>query len=263
MAKQDLSTRKGAIIVGASTGIGAALARILAQRGYRVALLARQAETLQAVCDAINARTPDAPGGPIATAYPHDVTHYDEAPDLFERIRRDLGASGSELDLLVYSAGIMPPGSNGTWSFDEERATIESNVIGGMRWIGLAATAMKAAGHGTIVGISSVAGDRGRKGNSSYMASKSAVTTYLESLRYRLAGSGVRVVTVKPGFIATPMTAGSNPPKPLTTSAERAATRIADLCDGGATVAYVPGYWRVIMRIIKSVPAPLMPKMPL
>src|SRR5579871_5448504 len=136
MAEHAVSSRKGAIIVGASTGIGAALARILAVRGYRLALLARQAETLQGVCDAINARTPEAPGGPIATAYPHDVTHYDEAPDLFARIRSDLGASGSELDLLVYAAGVMPLGSNGTWSFDEERATIESNVIGGMRWIG-------------------------------------------------------------------------------------------------------------------------------
>ncbi len=263
MPKQHLASRKGAILVGASTGMGAALARILAQRGYRVALIARQADTLQHVCDAINAAAPDVPGGPVATAYPHDVTHYDEAPDLFERIRRDLGAGGSELDLLVYAAGVMPRGANGVWSFDDERAIVESNVLGGMRWIGLAATAMKAARHGTILGISSVAGDRGRKGNSAYMAAKAAMSTYLESLRYRLAGSGVRVVTVKPGFVATPMTAGLKTPKPLTVSAERAATRIADLCDGGATVAYVPGYWRAIMRIVKSVPAPLMPKMPL
>jgi NAD(P)-dependent dehydrogenase (short-subunit alcohol dehydrogenase family) len=263
MPKQDLAVRKGAILVGASTGMGAALARILAQRSYRVALIARQVETLQAVCDEINARLPDPPGGPVATAYPHDVTRYDEVPALFDRIRRDLGAGGSDLDLLVYAAGVMPRGANGTWTFEEERATVESNVIGGMRWIGLAVAAMKAGGHGTIVGISSVAGDRGRKGNSAYMAAKAAMSTYLESLRYRLAGSGVRVVTVKPGFVATPMTAGLKTPKPLTVSAVRAATRIADLCDGGATVAYVPNYWRAIMRVIKSIPAPLMPKMPL
>jgi decaprenylphospho-beta-D-erythro-pentofuranosid-2-ulose 2-reductase len=263
MPKHDLAARKGAILVGASTGIGAALARILADRGYRIALIARHAETLQRVCDEINARAPDAPGGPVATAYPLDVTRYDDAPNLFDRIRRDLGAAGSALDLLVYAAGVMPRGVNGVWSFDDERATVESNVIGGMRWIGLAAAAMKAGGHGTIVGISSVAGDRGRKGNSAYMAAKAAMSTYLESLRYRLAGSGVRVVTVKPGFVATPMTSGLKTPKSLTVSAERAATRIADRCDGGATVAYVPGYWRAIMRVIKSIPAPLMPKLPL
>lgn len=263
MAKEDVPTRKGAILVGASTGIGAALARILAQRGYRLALLARNGETLQHLCDEINAGSAATPGGPIATAYPHDVTQYDETPDLFARIRRDLGAGGSELDLLVYLAGVMPRGNNGAWSFDDERAMIESNVIGGLRWIGLAADAMKASAHGTIVGISSVAGDRGRKGNSAYMASKAAMTTYLESLRYRLAGSGVRIVTVKPGLVDTPMTAGMKIARPLTASAERVATRVADLCDGGATVAYVPGYWRAIMRVIKSVPAPLMPKMPI
>ena len=263
MVKAGVQSRKGAILVGASTGMGAALAKILAGRGYRVALVARQADKLEQVCADINSRIPDAPGGAVALAYTHDVTSYDEAPDVFSRIRRDLGAGGSELDLLVYAAGAMPRGANGAWSFDDERATVESNVLGGMRWIGLAVQAMKASGHGTIVGISSVAGDRGRKGNSAYMAAKAAMSTYLESLRYRLAGTGVRIVTVKPGFVATPMTAGLKTPKPLTISAERAARRIAAACEGGKTVTYVPGYWRFIMRVIKSVPAPLMPKLPI
>ena len=140
---------------------------------------------------------------------------------------------------------------------------VEVNTIGGMRWIGLAAEAMCNMGHGTLVGISSVAGDRGRKGNSAYMAAKAALSTYLESLRYRLAGTGVRVVTVKPGFVATPMTAGLKTPRLLTISAERAAERIASLCEGGKAVAYVPGYWSLIMYIIRSVPAALMPRLPI
>jgi short-subunit dehydrogenase len=263
MDKEGASSRRGAILVGASTGMGAALAGILAERGYRLALIARQADKLEQVCGAINARQPNAPGGAVAQPYPHDVTQYDEATELFARIRRDLGAAGSELSLLVYAAGVMPHGSNGVWSFEDECAMVESNVIGGLRWIGLAAQAMQAMGTGTIVGLSSVAGDRGRKGNSAYMASKAAISTYLESLRYRLAGSGVRIVTVKPGFVATPMTAGLKTPKALTISADRAARRIAALCEGGKTVAYVPGYWRAIMRVIKLVPAPLMPKLPI
>src|SRR5258708_25103236 len=133
MGKAGASSRRGAILVGASTGMGAALAGILAGRGYRLALIARQADKLQQVCDAINARQPDAPGGAVALPYAHDVTQYDEAPELFARIRRDLGAAGSELSLLVYGAGVMPRAANGVWSFEDESTMVESNVIRGMR----------------------------------------------------------------------------------------------------------------------------------
>jgi short-subunit dehydrogenase len=262
MAKTAAPGRRGAILVGASTGMGAALAGILARRGWRVALVARRGVQLEQLCCELNERHPDAPGGKVALAYPHDVTRYDEAPALFERIRRDLGAAGSELELLVYAAGIMPRGEQGTWTFAEERATVEVNTIGGLCWIGLATEALRTIGHGTIVGISSVAGDRGRRGNSAYMAAKAALSTYLESLRYRLAGTGVRVVTVKPGFVATRLTAGLQTPNPLTISAERAAEHIASLCEGGKSVAYVPGYWSLIMRVIRSLPAALMPRLP-
>lgn len=263
MSTQAVTWRRGAILVGASTGMGAALARVLTGRGWRVAVVARRGEQLEQLCHELNKAHSGITGGSVALAYPHDATLYDDAPALFERIRRDLGAAGSEMELLVYAAGIMPRGQHGVWTFAEEHATIEVNVIGGMRWIGLAAEAMRNMGHGTIVGISSVAGDRGRKGNSAYMAAKAAVSTYLESLRYRLAGTGVRVVTVKPGFVATPMTAGLKTPKPLTISADRAAKSIAALCEGGKTVAYVPGYWRWIMRVIRSLPAALMPRLPI
>src|SRR5258708_37581569 len=112
MGKAGASSRRGAILVGASTGMGAALAGILAGRGYRLALIARQADKLQQVCDALHARQPAAPGGAIALPYAHDVTQYDEAPELFARIRPGLGAAGSGPRPLVFCARGMPRGSN-------------------------------------------------------------------------------------------------------------------------------------------------------
>src|SRR5262245_27204752 len=117
MGGMETFGRRGVILVGASTGMGAALARLLAGRGWRAAIVARREDQLERLCRELNTRHPDTPGGPVALVYPHDTTHYDEAPALFERIRQDLGAAGSELELLVYAAGIMPRGEQGAWTF--------------------------------------------------------------------------------------------------------------------------------------------------
>lgn len=255
--------RPGALILGASGGTGAALARELARRGYTLALVARRGDELTALSDELNTRGGEASAAPIAYIYENDVRDYDAAPALFERIRRDLGASGSELRLVVYAAGVMPRESEaGGWRFDDERAMIETNLTGAVRWLDLAAETFARSGSGTIVGISSVAGDRGRKGNSVYMATKAGLSTYLESLRYRLAGTGVRVVTAKPGYVATPMVAGLRTPRPLTISPQIAARLIAKRSERGPTVAYIPRYWRAIMAVIRAIPAWLMPRLP-
>lgn len=253
-----LSTaRPGALIIGASSGMGAALARVLAARGYTVALVGRQADKLTQLAQEINSA-----GKGQASTFPHDVRNYDDAPELFSRIASDIASAGASFRLVVYAAGVMPAETNGVWSFQDERAVIETNVIGAMRWLDLAAASFQRSGGGTIAAISSVAGDRGRRGNSAYMASKAALSTFLESLRYRLHGTGVHVVTVKPGYVATPMTSGAKLPKPLTISADQAAQRIAAACERGTPVAYVPGYWRAIMWVIRALPASLMTRLP-
>ena len=118
----------------------------------------------------------------------------------------------------------MPRSTTGA-DFTDERDIMAVNVLGAMRWLGLAADFLEHQGGGTLVGISSVAGDRGRPGNGAYMASKSALSSYLDSLRFRLAPTKVRVVTIKAGFVATPMTAGLKLPRGLTISADNAARR--------------------------------------
>lgn len=259
-------TRPGALIVGASSGIGAALARRLVARGWRVALVARQRERLDALCADLN-NTPAAGRSqaaaevsndrPAAVAYAYDVTEASGAAGLFARIAEEV----APLRLVVYAAGTMPRVTTGQ-SFDDERAVIEVNVIGALRWLGLAADYLEREGRGTLVGISSVAGDRGRPGNGAYMASKAALSTYLDALRYRLQPRGVRVLTAKPGYVATDMTAGLKLPKPLTISADRAAAGILRAVDKGRAVAYVPGYWSPIMRVVRALPRGAVARMP-
>lgn len=245
--------RQGALIVGASSGIGAAVARRLARDGYALALVARRADALEKLAGEINS----AAGTVIARAYPHDVSAYEEAPALFERIADDLGA----LRVVIYAAGVMPSAEGGKWTFAQMRETVETNVIGAMRWLDLAAERFTRQRSGVLVGISSVAGERGRRGNSVYQASKAALTTYLESLRYRLHASGVRVVTVKPGFVATPMTVDARMPKALVTSPEAVANRVARAVRGGSDVVFVPGYWAPILWVIRHLPSAVMARL--
>lgn len=246
--------QRGAIIVGASSGIGAALAEELAQQGYRVALVARRAPELESIAARLNARMPGS-----ARAYAHDTRDYDAAPALFEQVRADLG--DAPLRLLVYASGAMAPSGADGWPFAAQREMIETNLIGAMCWLALGADVFARQGSGTLVGVSSVAGDRGRAGNAAYMASKSGLSTYLESLRYRLARRGVRVVTIKPGFVATPMLADAKPPRPLVISAEQAARRIAEVCERGPEVVYVPTRWAFIMAVVRALPAFVMKRL--
>ena len=213
---------------------------------------------MASLCGEVN----DAAGRACARAYAHDVRDYVAAPALLRQIGTDLG--GQTLQMVVYTAGIMPPPESATdaWPFEDERAMLETNTIGAMRWLGLAADLFKARGYGTLVGVSSVAGERGRRGNSAYQASKAALTTWLDSLRYRLKGSGVRVVTVKPGYVATPMTAAIKLPARATISADEAARQIVSAAERGRAMAYVPGYWRPIMWTVRQLPAFVMTRLP-
>lgn len=260
MAK-DLTTarqRPGALIVGASSGIGAALARTLGQEGYTLALVARRGAELEALAEELNS----AAGSVIARTYPCDTRDFDAAPALYARILADLGASSFEA--AIYLAGVMPAGvDDARWTFEQERETIETNLLGAIRWLDLAADTMAQRGHGALIGVSSVAGDRGRRGNSVYQASKAALSTYLESLGYRLRGRGVRVVTIKPGYVATPMTAGLRMPKPLVSSPQKIAQRIAHACRAGRGAVYVPGYWAPIMWVIRHLPSGVLARLPI
>jgi len=237
-----------ALVIGASSGIGEALVRQLAGGGSKVALVARRAELLDALAGELNAD----PQHPSVRAYPHDLGNTQEVPELFQRIARDLGG----LDLVVYAAGIMPAVTFDEYSTDKDLLTLATNLGGAVAWLNRAAERFARLGKGTIVGIGSVAGDRGRSKNPVYCASKAGLHTFLEALRNRVGRRGVSVVTVKPGFVDTAMTRGK-PGLFWLISAERAARIILTKARRGAVCAYVPARWRLVMGIIRLIPSVL------
>jgi short-subunit dehydrogenase len=243
-SSSTLEPKLGAIVVGASSGIGEAVAKRLAKEGYAVALVARRAELLNKIAEAIKV------SGGQARTYPHDVQQYDEAPKLFQTILRDLG----RVDVIVYATGVMPAVDLSEFSFEKDKAMIDVNVLGAMAWLDTAAMAFDRLGRGSIVGISSVAGDRGRVINPVYNASKAALSTYLEALRNRLTRKGVNVLTVKPGFVDTDMMKGVGK-RPFVISPEQAAGDIWDAIKGRKQQIYTPAKWALIMLIIRNIPS--------
>jgi len=248
-----LNPRRRGIIVGASDGMGATLAHKLVKEGYTLALIARREEKLSSLCAEINT----AEGETRALAYVHDVANYDEVPDLLRKIVADLGG----LDLVVFMAGVnFPPGLN-NYNFEGDRKMIEVNLIGAMAWLSPVAEMFQNAKAGQIVGISSVAGDRGRIGNPGYNTSKAGLTTYLEALRNRLTRHGVNVLTVKPGFVKTEMIKAAQGGTPFAISPEQAAEDIYKAMRKRKQLIYTASIWRWIMLVIQHVPSVIFRRM--
>lgn len=239
---------KHAIVVGASGGIGEQLVYELAKEGVSVALIARRKEELERV--AHNAQTRHPISGTRYPIFVHDVTRFSEIPALFQEITKQLGG----LDLVIYNSGIMPPIGKDEYNFEKDKSIIETNVLGAFAWLDEAAIRFQNAKSGTIVGISSIAGERGRRGMPAYMTSKAALSTYLESLRNRLSQFGVKVVTIKPGVIDTPMSKDA-PNKLWLYSAEDAAKEIIGAAKAGSVVRYVPWKWRMVSIVLHSLPS--------
>jgi short-subunit dehydrogenase len=230
------------VVVGASSGIGEAMARQLAAEGAQVAIVARRQSELERLAS-------EHPGK--LRAYAHDVDNAAEVPALFERIERDLGG----VDGLVYAAGVMPKVDEREYSFEKDRAMISVNLLGAMAWMNQAAARFEAARAGTIVGISSIAGERGRRGNPGYCTSKAALSTYLESLRNRCSRYGVNVVTIKPGFVDTAMTRGLKGLFWLISAEKAAQLSLAIARRGSSASAFVPSRWALVALVVRSIPS--------
>jgi decaprenylphospho-beta-D-erythro-pentofuranosid-2-ulose 2-reductase len=243
-----LNPRRRAIVVGASVGMGAALARKLAKEGYAVALVARQKEKLKELCAEIN----QSAGETRALAYTHDVANYKEVPALLKNIVAEIGG----LDTFIFMAGVnYPPGGNDKYNFENDRQMVEINLIGAMAWLSPVAEMFQNAQAGQIVGIGSVAGDRGRVGNPGYNTSKAGVHTYLEALRNRLTRHGVNVLTVKPGFVKTEMLKAAVGPTPFAVPVEKAVDDIYNAMRKRKQIIYTPFFWQYIMLVIRHIPS--------
>ncbi len=230
-------------ITGASSGIGEALAVYYAARGARLGLVGRRSASLAA----LNQRL----GGQHA-CYPLDVGDavavHDAATDFIARC--------GVPDVVIASAGV----SVGTLSeFAEDlavfRRLMETNVFGMAASFAPFIPAMLAAGgERRLVGIASVAGIRGLPGAEAYSASKAAVISYLESLRLELRPAGIKVVTLVPGYIATPMTAVNTYAMPFLLTADEAAERFARAIAGGVSYAVIPWQMGIVAKLLRLLP---------
>jgi len=231
-----------AIVIGASSGIGEAIAKRLARDGAIVAIVARRLPELERIAKTM----PDK-----LRPYQHDVEDVDAASGLFERIVKELGG----LDTVVYAAGVMPTVDEGEYSLDKDRQMITVNLLGAMAWLNPAAARFEAERAGTIVGISSIAGERGRRGAPAYCTSKAALSTYLESLRNRCSRYGVNVVTVKPGFVDTAMTRGKKGLFWLISPEQAARQALALARRGGGASGFVPARWALVAAVVRMLPS--------
>jgi short-subunit dehydrogenase len=233
------------VVVGATDGLGRALAEVWASRTFWVTLVGRNPEKLDGVVADLRSRFPGATVNGVVA----DMCDDARAEPAFE----EAIARSGHCDVFVYNAGEMRPGDGVTSVFDDDRSVLQVNVVAAVHWLGLAANYFRAAGKGTLVGISSIAGDRGRKGNVTYCASKAALTAYLEGLRNRLAPFGVQVTTVKPGFVRTRMTEGKKGVF-WDVPADVAARTIADRVARGDESFYVYRRWGLVALAMRLVP---------
>lgn len=226
------------VILGGSSGIGAELARQYADIGNDVLIVGRDATRLKQVKDHMPARIQSLAQNLIDWRNPERTT--------LDQMAAKLGG----LDVVVWVAAIMPDVGPDEFDTTKDAAMIETNFTAAVAWLNEAATRFQAAGSGTIVGVGSVAGDRGRSGKPAYNASKAALHTYLEALRNRLDRKGVKVVTIKPGPVDTPMTATHTVKK---MPVEEAARRIIR-ASSRAGEHYLVFSHRVIFAAIRAVP---------
>lgn len=230
------------LILGSGSDIARAIARKFASAGYNLQLAARNEEQLRRLQKDLEGRY-----GVTVSCHPFDAENYDSHPAFI---------NGLPLtpNVVVYAAGVMHEQKDASESWNKAKNMIDVNYVGAISVLNLLATEFTKMGSGCIIGISSVAGERGRGSNYLYGSTKAAFTAYLSGLRNQLFEKGVRVITVKPGFVYTKMTREINLSPKLSVQPERVAEAIYSAVNKGKDVIYVKPLWHVIMLVIRCLP---------
>ena len=237
-------------ITGASSGIGSALARHYARQGAALGLVARRTDRLAELAAELNIA-----GAASVFTYPLDVTD----ADALQAAGDDFMMHAGSPDVVIANAGV----SSGTLTECPEdlaaiRRIFDINVYGMAATFSPFIAAMREAAKtgkgGRLVGIASVAGIRGLPGAEAYSASKSAVITYLESLRLELRASGIKVVTIAPGYIDTPMTEHNPYPMPFKLPVDEAARRFASAIERGSSYTVIPWQMGIVAKVLRLLP---------
>jgi len=235
---------KKILIVGANSAIAVATARIFAARGDALFLVGRNAAALEAAAQDLRVRGAKEVGTEVM-----DANDYNAHEPMLTHAEQRLGG----LDTVLMAHGTLGDQKACESSVEMTLRELSTNGISVVALLTVIAARFEARRAGTIAVISSVAGDRGRQSNYVYGSAKALVSAFTSGLRQRLYRSGVAVVTIKPGFVDTPMTAAF-PKGPLWARPEQVAAGIVRGIDRSAAVVYLPGFWWLIMFIIRSVP---------
>ena len=244
---RQITASNRVVILGALSAIATATARIYAREGAALVLVARNRDRLDALAADLLAR-----GAASVSVAAMDL----EAEAL--NAGKHLEAWASEMGgldhiHLVYGyLGSQPEASSST---AELSRIVTSNFTSAVHWCEASANILRRRMHGALVAVSSVAGDRGRQSNYAYGAAKGGLALYVQGIAHSLAGTGARAVAVKPGFVDTPMTDGLKKGGPMWASADQIGRALRRAADKGGPIQYAPGKWRLVMAIIRAVPA--------
>lgn len=242
------------LILGATSAIAEATARRFAVGGARFYLVGRNAEKLAAIARDLEIRS----GRPVQSES-LDLDLLDQHPALLDRAAQALGG----IDIALLAHGTLPDQVACQQSVAMTLAAIHTNALGVISLATLLANAFEARGQGVLVAIGSVAGDRGRQSNYVYGAAKGMVGLFLQGLRNRLSGKGIQIITVKPGFVDTPMTAAFEKKGLLWAQPDRIAKGIVAAVEHRRDVVYLPWFWRWIMAVIRHIPEGVFKRMKL
>lgn len=240
-----------ALVIGATSDIGRAIARKLAEEGWALQLAARDTARLEREAQDLRLRT-----GIAVTSYCCDVLRDDGGVALLDTLDPLPGVA-------VCVVGLLGDQAESERDAGAAERVMRTNYIGPALLTGVLAERFAQRGSGVLVGVSSVAGDRGRAANYVYGSAKAGFTAFLSGLRNRLAGSGVHVVTVKPGFVRTRMTEGMDLPARLTAEPDEVAAVVVRAVRRRRDVVYVRPIWRLVMLIVRAVPERLFKRMSL
>jgi short-subunit dehydrogenase len=241
------------LIVGASSAIAEALAKEYAAAGKTLFLCARNQGTLERNAADLKVR-----GARNTFCFQLDMNDYQQQQAMLDQAKKDMG----HIDTLIVAHGTLPDQTSCQDSVEATLQELNTNALSTIALLTLVANSMEAAGKGNIAVIGSVAGDRGRQSNYVYGTAKAAVATFLSGLRNRLSKRGVNVLTIKPGFVDTPMTAEFDK-GPLWATPEAVAKDIVKAISKGKNTLYTPWFWQIIMLIIRTIPESIFKKLSL
>lgn len=241
------------LIFGATSGIAEAVARIYAKQGARLFLVARNAEKLATVASDLSAR-----GASDVNTFVIDANETPRLPQML-----DTAWSYLRVDVAIVAHGTLPDRARCEAELEYAVSEFRTNAESVIACLTALANRFEHQGHGVIAVIGSVAGDRGRASNYLYGAAKAAVHAFTSGLRGRLFKTGVHVLTIKPGFVDTPMTKGLPLPQVMVVSADKVATDIVGAIKKKRDMIYTPWFWRLIMLIIVHIPNVIFKRMKL